>query len=111
MTKHVAGAYSTTPPAGDPAALVPDPAPPPREVPIVDRYEGEATVAAATVVHGRRARLRGVSRSATSRVVPSAYARIEAPDLLADAVELEWTGRIARVSSHPSREGANLVVA
>ena len=39
------------------------------------------------------------------------YARIEDPDLLADAMSVEWTGRAVTLSSHPSREGANLVVA
>jgi acetyl-CoA C-acetyltransferase len=109
MTKHVAGVYCTTPGP----VTVPEPAPAPVTVPIVDRADGPATVATHTVVHGRDGAPEwGVAicdlpdgRGARC------YARIEDPDLLADAMSVEWTGRAVTLASHPSREGANLVVA
>ncbi|MEO6468277.1 MAG: hypothetical protein ABIP21_04190, partial [Acidimicrobiia bacterium] len=39
------------------------------------------------------------------------YARIEAADLLAEAMEVEWTGRAVTLGAHPARKGVNLVVA
>ena len=39
------------------------------------------------------------------------YARIEAADLLTEAMEVEWTGRAVTLGPHPSRKGVNLVVA
>ncbi len=49
MTKHAFGVYSTEP---GPAVPVP-PVPKPVAVPIVDGHEGDATVAAYSVAHGR----------------------------------------------------------
>jgi acetyl-CoA C-acetyltransferase len=51
MTKHAAGVYSTDPPGRPRRAAVS--APPVRAVPIVDRYDGPASIAAYSVVHGR----------------------------------------------------------
>jgi acetyl-CoA C-acetyltransferase len=49
MTKHVFGVYSTTPrEIGMPAAVAP-----PAAVPVVATHDGDATVAAYSVVHGR----------------------------------------------------------
>jgi acetyl-CoA C-acetyltransferase len=109
MTKHVAGVYSTTPGA----VTVPDPAPGPTTRPIVERADGPAAVAAHTVVHGRDGRpewgvvVCDLGDDAGSRT----YARIEDPDLLADAATREWTGRRVRLGPHRSRDNANLVVA
>lgn len=107
MTKHVAAVYSTTPPAGSAGALFPPGAPPPATVPVVDGYEGEASVVAATVVHDREGPAWGLAVCD----VPGgrAYARIEEPDLLADAEANEWGGRAVRLVSHPDRAGVNLV--
>jgi acetyl-CoA C-acetyltransferase len=109
MTKHVAGVYSTTPGP----VTVPPAAPAPEAVPIADRADGPATVAAHTVVHGRNGAPEwGVAvcdlpGDGSTRC----YARVEDPALLADAVQVEWTGRPVTLAPHPSREGANLVVA
>lgn len=107
MTKHVAAVYSTTPPSGSAAALIPDIVPPPATVPVVDGFEGDATVVAATVVHDREGPTWGLAVCD----VPGgrAYARIEDPDLLADAGANEWGGRAVRLVSHPDRAGVNLV--
>ena len=42
---------------------------------------------------------------------PRCYARIEDTSLLAEAMEVEWTGRPVTLAPHPTRDGANLVVA
>jgi acetyl-CoA C-acetyltransferase len=107
MTKHAAGVYSTTP---GPIAL-PPPAPEPAGVPIVDRYHGAATVAAATVAYDRSGPAWGVAVCDLPDGASRGYARIEDAELLEDAATTEWTGRRVRLAPHPSREGANLVVA
>jgi len=109
MTKHVAGVYSTTPGPVE----IPDGAPAPATVPIVDRAEGDAVVATHTVVHGREGTPEwGVAVcDLPGDGGARCYARIEDPDLLADAMTVEWTGRAVTLASHPSREGVNLVVA
>jgi acetyl-CoA C-acetyltransferase len=107
MTKHVAGVYSTTPGA----VVPPEPAPAAATRPIALEAEGPATVAAHTVVHGRAGTpewgvvVCDLGDDAGTR----AYARIEDPDLLADAATGEWTGRRVTLSRHPTRDGANLV--
>ncbi|MEP6624425.1 MAG: acetyl-CoA synthetase [Acidimicrobiia bacterium] len=94
MTKHVAGVYSTVPGAVN----APPPASVPATVTVVDRYEGIATVATASVVHG------GDGEPAWGVAVcdlPSGercYARIEAADLLADAESEEWVGRTVAIA-------------
>lgn len=107
MTKHVAGVYSTTPGV----VTIPEPAPGPECRPIADRFEGAARVAAATVVHDRA----GTPEWGVAVCdVPDGgrtYARISAPDLLADAVETEWTGRAVTLASAPDRERVNMVTA
>ncbi|MGZ6998327.1 MAG: acetyl-CoA synthetase [Acidimicrobiia bacterium] len=110
MTKHVAGVYSTAPPTGEARGLIPAPAPSPERATIVDRHDGDATVVAATVVHGRE---RVPEWGLVVCDVPGGrcYARIETPDLLAEAAAVEWTGRRVTLSPHPSREAVNLVTA
>jgi len=109
MTKHVAGVYSTTPGT----VTLSEAAPAPETVAIVDRADGPATVATHTVVHGRNGAPEwGVAVcDLPDGSGARCYARIEDPDLLADAMSVEWTGRAVTLASHPSREGANLVVA
>ena len=112
MTKHVAGVYSTVPPTGEPAGLVPSPAPAPGAVAIVDRAEGSATVAASTVAHGRDGAAEwGVVVCDLPGAGARTYARIEAPDLLAEAETTEWVGRTVRIAPHAQHEGVNMVVA
>ena len=92
----------------------PEPAPAPATRPIVERAEGRATVAAATVAFGAGGTPEwGVAVCDLDDAAAGArtYARIEEADLLADAAAGEWTGRRVTLSPHPSREGANLVVA
>jgi acetyl-CoA C-acetyltransferase len=107
MTKHVAGVYSGTPPPVAATALLPDAAPEPATVRIVDRHVGDATVVAATVVHDREGPAWGLAVCD----VPGgrAYARVEDPDLLLDAEATEWAGRVVRLAPHDTREGVNLV--
>ncbi len=110
MTKHVACVYSTTPPVLAARLLSPTRASEPGRTPIVDRYAGPATVATHTVVHGRDGNPEwglAVCDIPEGRV----YARIEAADLLAEAMEVEWTGRAVILGAHPARKGVNLVVA
>ncbi len=112
MTKHAAGVYSTRPPDGEPTALIPSPAPAPETVAIEDRHEGPATVAASTVVHGRDGAPEwGVAVCDLPGTGARTYARIEAPELLAEAETTEWVGRTVRLASHPERDGVNMVVA
>lgn len=111
MTKHVAAVYSTTPPSGSAAALIPGPVRVPDAVPIVDRpaEDGavDATVVAATVVHDREGPAWGLAVCDVPR--GRAYARIEDAGLLADAGTTEWGGRAVRLVSHPDGAGVNLV--
>jgi acetyl-CoA C-acetyltransferase len=109
MTKHVAGVYSTIPGP----VRVPEPAGPPATVPIVDRAEGPAHVATHTVVHGREGTPEwGVTVcDLPGDGAARCYARIEDPELLTDAMTTEWTGRAVTLAPHPTRDGANLVVA
>jgi acetyl-CoA C-acetyltransferase len=105
MTKHVAGVYSTDP---GPGVVPPRPVGPPAARPVVERHEGSAVVATATVVHDRDGSPDwGVAVCDVGAA--RTYARIEDPDLLADAVAHEWVGRRVTLVSHPVREGANLV--
>jgi hypothetical protein len=91
--------------------MIPAPAAAPEVRPVVDRFEGPATVAAATVAYDREGPAWGLAVCDVGSDGARGYARIEAPELLADAAAGEWTGRSVTVSPHPSRDGANLVVA
>lgn len=108
MTKHVAGVFSTTP---GPFAVPETPAPP-ATVPIADRYEGDASVATVSVVHGRSGPEWGlvVADIVGSDAGARAYARVEDPDLLADAEATEWVGRRIRIARHPERADTNIVL-
>lgn len=109
MTKHVAGVYSTEPGPIE----IPGAAPVPVTVPIVDHYEGPATVATYSVVYGRD----GAEWGLVVCDLPGTpdrgrcYARIEATDLLVDAASTEWVGRAVTIASHPTRPGVNMVTA
>jgi acetyl-CoA C-acetyltransferase len=101
MQKHVYALYSTTPPARAPMPLRVDKAaataglPPP--VPISDAYDGQATVAAYTVVHDRDG---GPSWGVAVCDLPDgtrAYARMEGPDLLAHAEATELVGTAVEI--------------
>ena len=105
MTKHVAGVYSTEPGP----VVIPDAAPPPKCAPIVERYEGPATVATYSVVHSKA----GPVWALVVCDVPGGrcYARVEPPELLLDASANEWVGRAVALRSAPDRDDVNLVVA
>jgi len=112
MTKHVAGVYSTVAPTGPAVALIPEPAPAPATVgivtePLVHDTTVDATVVAATVVHGREGPEWGIAVCD----VPGGrtYARIEAADLLTDLEVSEWTGRRVALGAHPTRDRVNLL--
>ncbi len=107
MTKHVAGVYSTTPGP----VQIPEPASMPDCVPIVDQFEGDATVASYSVVHGRG----GAEWALVVCDLPDnggrTYARVEETDLLVDASSSEWVGRVVTIACHPNRPGVNMVIA
>ncbi|HZJ26403.1 MAG TPA: acetyl-CoA acetyltransferase [Acidimicrobiia bacterium] len=88
MTKHVFGVYSATPGAVTPPEASPDPV----TVPIVERHEGPATVAAYTVVHGSDGAPDwgvAVCDVAGGRC----YARFDDPGVMAEAERCELVGR------------------
>ncbi|MDQ1455210.1 MAG: acetyl-CoA C-acetyltransferase [Actinomycetota bacterium] len=94
MTKHVFGVYSSEPRAVTPPSTVP----PPAQTPVVATHEGEATVAAYSVVHDREG---GPARAVLVCDLPDGgrtYAtltdvdvckRAEEEELVGAAVELE----------------------
>ena len=107
MTKHVAGVYSTTP---GPVQMS-EPASAPSCVPIVDRFEGRATVSGYSVVHGREGPEWALVVCDLPDAAGRAYARVEQADLLVDASSSEWVGRLVSVTPHPDRPGVNMVTA
>jgi len=95
MTKHVFGAYSTQPGEVRPPGGVPAP----RAVPVLPEHDGEATVAAYSVVHGRDGGPQWVllvCDAAGGRT----YARADDPTLGADAERSELVGRRVRLTPH-----------
>ena len=93
MTKHVFGCYSTRP--GEPE--LPEPAPPPATVPVVATHDGDAAVAAYSVVHGRDGApewailvcdLPGGARTYAQLRDPDACARAEVTELVGTQVRL-----------------------
>lgn len=110
MTKHVAGLWSTTPPAPGASVLAP-PDPGPEVVrPIVDVHHGAATIVAYTVHHGRDG---GATDGLVVCDVDGAadgsrcYGVVRDADLLAAMEADEWVGR--SVALVDGGEGANLV--
>jgi acetyl-CoA C-acetyltransferase len=104
MTKHAFGLYSTTPGEISDARSTGFSS---ETAPIVDRYEGMASVAAYTVAHARS------GEPEWGLVIADvdggrAYGRVEDPELLADLEAREWVGE--SVSFVPGEaEGVNLV--
>jgi acetyl-CoA C-acetyltransferase len=103
MTKHVYGVYSTEPPTR--SVTRPDQAAvqarldAPGEVPIVDVYEGKATVAAYSVAHGRDGAPEwGVAVCDLPGGEGRAYAKLLDADLLAEAEQEELIGRVLTLS-------------
>ena len=104
MTKHVYGVYSTDPgdlafPDREGVQRRLDAAHPPR--PIVDIIDGEATVAAYSVIHGRAGEPEAgvlVCDADDKR----AYARLLDPSTLAAAEQEELVGRRVQVSPQPT---------
>ena len=104
MTKHVYGVYSTepgplTPPDQADVQHRVDVAHPPR--PLVESVEGEATVAAYSVVHGRG------GEAETGVLVCDvddgrAYGRLLDPSALASIEEHELVGRRVRLAPQPT---------
>jgi acetyl-CoA C-acetyltransferase len=117
MTKHVYGLYATTPPpAGRPTP--PDGAAVQARLdaehpatPIVDRWDGPATIATYTVAHGRGG---GAEWALVVADVPDgsgrAYGRVEDADLLAALEAEEWVGREVQLTPTERPNGSvNLV--
>ncbi len=104
MTKHVYGVYSTDPgdltlPDRDGVQRRVDAAHPPR--PIIDAVDGDATVAAYSVIHGR------TGEAETGVLVcdvdgARAYAKLLDPSSLAEAEDDELVGRRVRVTPKPT---------
>lgn len=101
MTKHAYAVYSTQPGLLEPPdkqALEAQAAAQPTR-PIVESYDGEATVAAYTIEHGRDgAPVRGFLVVDIANV-GRAYARVDEPDLLADAETRELVGQTVTLLS------------
>ena len=109
MTKHVFGVYSTAPASGPPArpdaARVQGELDAVAKVGIVDTWEGDAEVAAYSVVHGRDGEpewallVCDVDTGAApgGRVERRAYARATDPELLTRAESEELVGRRVRL--------------
>lgn len=101
MTKHVYGVYSTEPgPVAPPdQAVVQARLDATGGVPVVDEYEGKATVAAYSIVHGREG---GPEWGVAVCDVPGgegrAYAKLLDAGLLAAAEEEELVGRVLTLS-------------
>jgi len=105
MTKHVYGVYST-----EPAPLVlPEQARVQREIdaehppkPIVPEHEGDATVAAYSVVHGREGAPEwGVAVCDVDGGVARTYAKVTDADMLASAETAELVGTRMRLAPQP----------
>lgn len=110
MTKHVYAVYSTTPgpvtppdEAGVQRAL--DAAPSPT---IVDTYEGRATVAAYSVVHGRDGGAEWALLVCDVDDAGRCYSRVADPDVLAELEHDECVGRIVRVTTADGVNRADL---
>ena len=87
MTKHAFGVYSTEPGP----AVPPPPVPEPAATPIIEDHEGDATVAAYSVVHGRDG---APEWGVVVCEVPGGrcYARVDDPGRLAEAETTELVG-------------------
>lgn len=105
MTKHVYGVYST-----EPAPLVlPEQARVQREIdaehppkPIVPEHEGDATVAAYSVVHGREGAPEwGVAVCDVDGGAARTYAKVTDADMLASAETAELVGTRMRLAPQP----------
>jgi acetyl-CoA C-acetyltransferase len=95
MTKHVAGVYSTDP--GSPT-MPSAPAPEAATVAIRDSYDGPATVAAYSVVHGRSGDPEWALLVCDVTPTERCYARVDGDaDLLRDLEAAEWVGRVVTV--------------
>jgi acetyl-CoA C-acetyltransferase len=66
---------------------------------VVELHEGSATVAAYSVVHGHEGPQYGVAVLDLPEAGTRAYARILAPDLMADAERTELIGRTVAVTN------------
>lgn len=109
MTKHAFGLYSSAPPASpDPLRGPATSSPAPVSRPIEQAADGEANVAAYTVVHARSGEpewglvvcdLPGGGR---------AYGRVDDPDWLCAMESEEWVGAAVRMQS--GKDGINRVV-
>jgi acetyl-CoA C-acetyltransferase len=95
MTKHVFGVYSSTPgPSAPPAPVAP-----PETVPVVAAHNGEAKVAAYSVVHGREGAPDWALIVCDIADGTRTYARMEAADACARAEEKELVGTTITLTS------------
>lgn len=106
MTKHVAGVYSTEPPAAgsvtiDLGQVVEDPAE------VVDHFDGEATVATTAAVHGRDGEPVWAPVIVEVGLNRRCYAICTDPEWLASVGDTEVVGSTVAVVSDP--RGFNLV--
>jgi acetyl-CoA C-acetyltransferase len=97
MTKHVFGVYSTDP--GAAAPVPPGPAADQPACPIRDTYEGAATVAAYSIVHGSEGGPEWGVAVCDTPDGERCYARLADPDLLVSAEQEELVGRTLALST------------
>jgi acetyl-CoA C-acetyltransferase len=93
MTKHVYGCYSTTP-----GPVLPAETPPaPRTVPVVASHEGDAVVAAYSVVHGRDGGPEWAILVCDLEDGVRTYAQLRDPEACAAAEQTELIGSTVRL--------------
>ena len=109
MTKHSYALWSTEPPleSWDPAGAAPMPGPVTEALPITASYDGPATVASYSVVHGRDGAAQWGLVVADLPDGTRAYGRAEDASVLALAEETEWVGQ--PVEFDAGQDGVNRV--
>jgi acetyl-CoA C-acetyltransferase len=99
MTKHAFDVYSTTPPPPGAALAGTASDTAPAELPIVDTYQGPATVATYTVIHDRGGQPEWGLAICDVPGGDRCYARFDQPGLLKEALDTEWVGTGVEVTT------------
>lgn len=108
MTKHAFGVYSSTRPESPDPLRSPTSGSPARGRPIEPAVDGEATVAAYTVVHARSGEPEWGLVICDLPGGERAYGRVDHPGWLSAMESEEWVGAVVRMQS--AEDGVNRVV-